>query len=455
MDQRSKIGILGYGVEGRAVFNYLHDKGYLHITICDQDIDLEAKMPDGVSVRLGPKYLNDLEDFDYVFRSPGIKFLDARIQAAVANGTKVTSSTKYFMDQCPCTMIGVTGTKGKGTTCTLIYEMLKKSWKNVHLGGNIGKSPMTFLEELSGDDLVILELSSFQLQDSVKSPKYAVLLNTTADHLDYHVDEDEYMHAKENLLAHQNKNGLAVLNKDYEYVKFYKPLVKGELKEMSVESAVENGAYVKDGMIFYAKDGEEREVMSTSEVALVGSHNLENVMPAIIIAREFDVNWEDIRDVVSSFKGLPHRMQFIREVGGVKFYNDSNATGTDSSMAAVDSFEEPTVLIAGGASKGLDYGDWAVKILTKPNLHSVVLMGATADEMEKELMEAEEKLGEAQGSPTKIIRRNNMDDAVLEAYAESDEGGVVVLSPAAASFDMFEDYKERGKKFMACVMRLK
>ena len=456
MDQRSKIAILGYGVEGRAIFNYLRAHEYSDITICDQDMGLKEKMPDGVSVRLGPKYLNDLTDFDVVFRSPGIRYLDARIQAAVVGGAEVTSSTKFFMDQCPCPMIGVTGTKGKGTTCTLIYEMLKKGGKKVHLGGNIGKSPMTFLDDLEKDeDIVVLELSSFQLQDAGKSPRYAILLNTTTDHLDYHADSDEYMKAKENLVAHQPKDALAVLNKDYEYVNFYKSQVKGELKWTSVHDVVEDGAYLDDGKVIYVKKGKSEEICRTEEVALTGAHNLENVMPAVIMAKEFGISNEDIRSVIMTFKGLPHRLQFIREMNGVKFYNDSNATAPEPSMAAVDSFEEPTVLIAGGVNKGFDYGEWALRILTKPNLHTIILIGASADEMEKELIEAEEKLVEAQGSPTKIIRRNSLDDAVLDGYAESDEGGVVVLSPAAASFDMFENYKERGKKFMAAVMRLK
>src|SRR3989338_2811095 len=212
MNQESKIAILGFGVEGRAMFEYLHRNEYPNITICDQNVDLKDEMPEGVSVKLGPSYLDGLDEFEVIFRSPGIKYMDAYIQKAIEGGLEVTSPTNYFVDQCPCPIIGVTGTKGKGTTSTLIFEMLKKSGlkdgEDIFLGGNIGQCPMEFLDKLTGDSLVVLELSSFQLQDLKKSPKYAVILNTTSDHLDYHVDRDEYMQAKEKLLAHQHSDSV-------------------------------------------------------------------------------------------------------------------------------------------------------------------------------------------------------------------------------------------------------
>lgn len=454
MDQRSKIAILGFGVEGRAVFEYLRDHGHFDLTVCDANVDLNEEMPEGVSVRLGPDYLNNLTDFEVVFRSPGIKWLDPGIQNALKNGVEITSSTAYFLDQCPCPVIGVTGTKGKGTTCTLIYEMLKTSGEKVYLGGNIGTPAISFLDNIKGDDFVVLELSSFQLQDLTKSPKYAVLLNTTADHLDYHADSEEYMMAKESLLSHQHEDSVAVFNKDYEYIKYYLPLVKGNKKFVSVKEKVEDGCFVADGEIFYVENGKKEKIAEVDDVALIGKHNLENVMPAIVIAKELEVSDKNIVKVLKSFKGLPHRLQFVKEVEGVKYYNDSFSTTPETSMAAVDSFDEPTVLIAGGSDKGLDYSEWALKILTKPNLHAVVLIGQTADAMDSELREAEKKLGEAEGSPTKILYAKGMEEAVEKAANESASGGVVVMSPASASFDMFKNYKERGLKFMDLAAKL-
>lgn len=459
MNKRSKIAVLGYGVEGKAVLDYLIKHGFNEITVCDKNVDLKADLPEGVSSTLGVDYLNGLEEFEIIFRSPGIKYLEPLVQSAKARGVEVTSATNFFIDQCPCPIIGVTGTKGKGTTSTLIYEMLKKSGRkeglDLFLGGNIGQCPMEFLDNLNKDCVVILELSSFQLQDAEKSVKYAVLLNTTADHLDYHVDREEYMMAKEKLLTNQGKKSVAVLNQDYEYSKYYKPLVKGDLKLVSVKAVVSDGAYVAGGDIFYAEGGKSEKVADVSEMALVGSHNLENIMPAVIIAKELGVSTDDCAAVIREFKNLPHRLQFVREVGGVKFYNDSYSTVPDTSMAAVDSFNVPTVLIAGGYDKGADYYDWAVKILTKESLHTVILMGATSDKMEKALLEAEEKLGEDRVYPTKILRRKALEDAVIDAYAESDQDGVVVMSPAAASFDMFKNYKERGNEFITHVRKLK
>ncbi len=462
MDQRSKIAILGLGVEGKATLEWLVKHEYHDITVCDKNVDLKEEMPKGVAVRLGEHYMDGLADFDVVFRSPGISALRPEIQIAKNMDVEMTSTTNFFMDQCPATVIGVSGTKGKGTTSTLIYEMLKKHGRkegvDLFLGGNIGTSPLEFLDKLTKDHIVILELSSFQLQDLEKAPEYSVLLNTTIDHLDYHVDQDEYMQAKERLLSRQRKDGVAVLNKDYEYAKYYQPLVQGELKWISTKGPVTDGAYVDGGEIYYIDGGKPVKVAAVSEVALVGSHNLENILPAVCVAGELGVSAAKMGEVVREFKNLPYRLQFVRELNGVSFYNDSYSTNADTSIAAVDSFNVPTVLIAGGSDKAIDYREWAKRILLKPSLHTVILIGQTADKMERALMEAEEELGEAavaMGGTTKILRRNRMEDAVVDAYAESHDPSVVVLSPAAASFDMYKNYKERGNDFIAHVRKLK
>lgn len=457
MDSKDQIAILGFGVEGKSTLKYLMKHKYPNVTVCDIDVDLKTKLPDGVSAQLGEDfYLKDLDRFDVIFRSPGIRFLTPQIQSAMERGTVITSQTAFFLDQTPCPVIGVSGTKGKGTTTTLISEILKKAGKNVHLGGNIGKPPLDFIDKLKGDSLVALEMSSFQLQDLTNSPNYAILLNTTVDHLDYHADRAEYVAAKESLLMHQGKGDVVVFNKDYEYVDEYLPLAKGDVRFVSVERAVEDGAYLDEDKIMYAKGGKSEKVINVSDISLIGSHNLENVMPAVVIAKELGVDNADIKFAVKDFTGLPHRLEFVKEVKGVKYFEDSFSTTPATSMAAVDSFDVPTVLIAGGSDKGSDFGEWAVKILTKRNLHTVVLMGdVAAKNMEDALIEAENKLGDAEGSPTKILRRKDMEEAVLEAYAQAEKGGVVVLSPAAASFDLFKNYKVRGEQFKEAVAKLR
>jgi len=456
MDQRAKIAILGYGIEGKSTIKHLIDNGFNNITVCDRNVDLKEELPDGVSAHLGEHYLNDLDEFDVLFRSPGIRCLDPHIQAAKLKGTKVSSQTSYFLDQCPAKIVGVTGTNGKGTTSTLIKLMLEKKYGNkVFLGGNIGVPPLDFLDKLTAKNIVVLELSSFQLQDLEKSPSYAVFLNTTSDHLDYHTDNSEYLQAKEGILANQNDNDVVILNIDYEYSKYYKPLVKGLLLEVSSVGKVQNGAYIKNGVIYYVKNGESDEIFKTDKVLLKGSHNFENILSAICVAKDFEVSNEDIKEVLSTFKGLEHRLEFVKELNDVKFYNDSFSTTPYTSMAAIDSFDQDIVLIAGGYDKGADYSDWAIKILTKANLRTVVLIGDLKERMEEALFNAEKELGEAEGSPTKILKREDFEDAILSAYMEASNGGIVLLSPAAASFGMFKNAKERGLLFKENVMKLK
>ncbi|MFA7685986.1 MAG: UDP-N-acetylmuramoyl-L-alanine--D-glutamate ligase [Candidatus Gracilibacteria bacterium] len=450
MDKQTKIAILGLGVEGKAMLEYLVRHNFLNITVCDQDIDVANALPKGVSSQLGKDvYLNDLDKFEVIFRTPGVKFLTPQIQLALIKGVKVTSCIKYFLENCPCPVVGISGTKGKGTTATLIHEILQEGGYTSYLGGNIGKPPVTFLDDVKPNDVVVLELSSFQLQDLDVSPRYAVLLNTTNDHLDYHIDRDEYMRAKEGLIANQPSDGVVVMNKDYEYVDYYKSIVKGKTLWISRKEKVENGAYEKDGTIFYCQNGACSEIIKTSEIGLIGSHNLENAMPAISIAKEFMVKDSVVAKILKEFKGLPNRLEFVREVSGVKYYNDSFSTNAETSMAAIDSFDQPTVLIAGGSDKNLSYAKWAEKILTKESLRTVILIGATADIMENALMAAEGNIGHV--TPTKILRKGDLAEATLEACMEAEEGWVVVMSPAAASFDMFKNYKERGEKFKEIV----
>ena len=561
MDQRSKIAVVGYGIEGKAMLAYLVKHQYSNVTVCDQKVYIGEKMPKGVSVRLGEHYLEGINEFDVIFRSPGVNHDNHYLVEARLEGKEVTSPIQYFLDHCPCTVVGVTGTKGKGTTSTLIYEILKEWFgkmssaklgsalteadstkvtgkagskkfsksaamykkniaitrakggelkkfakRHVYLGGNIGNSPIEFLDKLKGGDVkngdvVVLELSCFQLGDLKKSPHIAVLLNTTSDHLDYYPDRDAYLQAKELILAHQDEDDLAVLNKDYEYSKYYAPLVKGRLVYVSPKGEkLDKGVYVKGLNVFdaepeivYVKSLEEENkevVMKVKDVALIGSHNLENVCPAVAVAKEFGVPSSVIAKVVKRFKGLPHRLEFVRKIDGVSYYNDSFSTNPQTSMAAVDSFNVPTILIAGGSDKGLSYKEWARKILTKESLQVVLLIGATAEKMNDALVGVRKKLKAHEITPTLVLmcgdlknalataRRTIVDSGVnyrgsftpevgvgkgVESKIPKIEkknttfaslGAVVVMSPAAASFDQFKDYKERGQKFREIVLGL-
>lgn len=509
MDHQSKIAVVGYGVEGKAMLKYLVKHKYGNVTVCDQKVSLKEKMPEGVSVRLGEHYLDGLNDFDVIFRSPGVSYYNPAIVEVRLEGKEITSPTQYFLEECPCTIVGVTGTKGKGTTATLIYEILKEFFKigngisedkgkelkksfkaqkrNVYLGGNIGNAPIEFLDKLKGGniktgDVVVLELSCFQLGDLTKSPHIAVILNTTSDHLDYYPDRDTYMQAKELILAHQDEDDLAILNKDYEYSGYYSPQVKGRLLWISPHGEkLEDGVYVEKGgtekrettgkagtnsFIIYSKNGKKEKIMKVKDITLIGSHNLENVCPSVAVAKEFGVPVKIIEKIVKKFKGLPHRLEFVRKIDGVSYYNDSFSTNPQTSMAAVDSFDVPTILIAGGSDKGLNYYEWARKILTKESLQVVLLIGQTAEKMNDALELARRKLKAHEITPTIILMCKDLKRALREAKKEAKEilkkrkknadgaSAVVVMSPAAASFDQFKDYKERGYKFKEWVKKM-
>jgi UDP-N-acetylmuramoylalanine--D-glutamate ligase len=462
MNKHSKIAILGFGVEGRSVFSYLLKHGFSDLTVCDQNLELEYDFPEGVSSRLGPQYLENLTDFDIIFRSPGLHVFRPEITKAQLAGIKITSAIKFFIDQCPCPAIGVTGTKGKGTTSSLIYEMLKEGGKkSVFLGGNIGQSPLDFLDELKGDSLVVLELSSFQIQDLEKSPRYAVILNTTEDHLDYHADIQEYWQAKEKLLTKQHEDSLAVLNIDYPYINHYAPLVKGRLCLVSTldneRDGERGGAFIRDGKIYISKNSPSHDsnedifVCHSEEMALVGSHNLENILPATTVAHELGVSVEDIAKVIKSFKNLPHRLEEVETKSKtVRYFNDSYSTNTQTSIAAIDSFDLPTVLIAGGFDKGLDYKEWAEKIISKPSLKAVCLMGDTTEKMQKAIEKALKNTeGEVEVKLTKNLKKSfEAATKIALELGEKSKPAVVVMSPAASSFDQFKSYKQRGKEFV-------
>jgi len=440
INNTDKVAILGFGIEGRAVFEYLNSKGIENITICDFNKNLRA--PENTKTILGKKYLDSLENFNIIFRSPGIKFLDKNIQQAKKAGIEITSATKFFFQHCPCKIIGVSGTKGKGTTSTLIYKILKNADKDVYFGGNIGEPAVNFLDKLSKDSLVVLELSSFQLQDLAISPQIAVLLNTTQDHLDHHEDINEYWEAKESIIKFQKQNDLTILNSDYEYCQHYSKLSPVEIKFVSSKKKT-NGAYQLNEKIYF----ENSEIIKTSEIGLLGKHSWENVMPAISVAKKIGVGNAIIHKTIVDFKGLPHRLEMIDRIGQVEFYNDSCSTNPNTSIAGVKSFSEPLALIAGGYDKGLDYSLWAKELSKYERLKVVCLMGNLANKMHTLL----KKHGNI-----KIIICQTMEDAVESGYREVvDSGGVVLLSPAAASFDMFDNYKVRGQKFAEAVADLK
>jgi UDP-N-acetylmuramoylalanine--D-glutamate ligase len=438
-----KIGILGCDIEGKATLSFLVQNGF-EVCVLDRANEAEflKKNPDfrngDIDLFLGADYLSHLDKVDVVFRTPGIPILLPELQEAIRKGVVVTSQIELFFELCPSQIIGVTGTKGKGTTSSLIYEMLKKNGDDVYLGGNIGNPAISFVDKLSKTSKVVLELSSFQLQSLRISPQIAVVLNVTQDHLDYHRDIDEYREAKKNIIKYQAAADFAVMNADYESTIKFSKETKAKILFYSKEKAV-NGCYIdKDDRIVLVTEEGEKEVARVADLLLRGRHNLENVTAAILAAHIAGVSMDSIRKSVLSFKGLEHRLELVSEIEGIKYYNDSFSTTPETAIAAISSFKEPIVLILGGSSKGSDYSALG-KAIELSNVKAIIFIGNTAREISHKI--STKYKGE------RVFGLKTMEEMVSKANELAKEGDVVLLSPACASFGLFENYKDRGNQF--------
>lgn len=446
----SRVAVLGLGVEGRDLINYLAKQGF-YITVFDQkpiqQLDTRG-LPQNLNFVCGEDYLKSgLNSFDIIFRSPGIyRYIPALI-AAEKKGVKISSSIKLFLEKCPAKIIGVTGTKGKGTTSTLIYEILKASGKDVYLAGNIGKPTLELLNHLSDKSWVVLELSSFQLIDVEVSPHIAVVLNITTDHMDWHKDREEYVDAKANIVNHQNIFDFAVINADYKDSKSFSKKTKGKKFYFSKTKKL-TGSYVKNRKIFLSTFGKQVLIGDVDSLLLRGEHNWENITSAICASALAGANMASVKSVIYSFRGLEHRLEFVGDKFGVSFYNDSFATGPQPTIAAINSFSEPLTIVLGGYDKGLEYRELVKKLVTRKQETNIVLIGDISDKIDKEIEKTNfvwQKIN---------LGKTSMKIIVKECVKLTPKGGVILFSPAAASFDMFVDYKDRGNQFIKTVKNL-
>ena len=402
----------------------------------------------GAVLSLGDDYITDL-DADIFFRTPGMKFFTPELAALRERGVVVTSEMEVFFDICPCRIIAVTGSDGKTTTTTVISEFLKAEGKTVHLGGNIGKPLLPEIETISRDDFAVVELSSFQLISMRESPNVAVVTNLAPNHLDIHKDMQEYIDAKRNIVLHQNAFSRAVLNLDNEISNSFADDVRGELLKFSRRQSVKNGAYMNEnGDIIFAKNGSETVVMNKSDIKIPGLHNVENYLAAIA-AVWGDVSVQNIVKVAESFGGVAHRNEFVRELDGVSYYNDSIASSpTRTALGTLSLYDEKMIVILGGYDKHLDYTDLGRLICKK--VKTAIIMGATAEKIKAAILGAPEY---SQGSP-EIIEVGSMEEAVNAARNAAKPGDKVSLSPASASFDLYRNFEERGEHFKSLVNQL-
>lgn len=451
--KNKKIAFIGTGVSHNDLIEMFLKKG-LDVTVCDKKSrEQMGSLADrlegmGAALSLGESYLDAVFSSDIVFRTPGMYFLDPTLQKAKDMGIVVTSEMEVFFDLCPCRIIGITGTDGKTTTTTIITEMLEASGKKVYKGGNIGRALLPLIEEITPEDTAVVELSSFQLISMRRSPDVALITNIYPDHLNVHSSMEEYIGAKKNLILHQNAFSRTVLNMDNDETRNLAEYVRGDLYMFSIQSPVPRGAYLDEDGWLCRTDGINTErVIDRGTIRIPGIHNVENYLAAMA-ALGGEVSAEVMRSVAGSFGGVEHRIEFVRELDGVKYYNDSIATSPVSVIAGLKAFRQKLIVIAGGSDKKLDYNQLAKPINDRVKL--LILTGATADKIE----EAVRAYPEYDEKTLPIIRVENMAEAVKAAHEKAENGDIVTLSPASASFDSYKNFEERGRHYKELVNSL-
>ncbi len=444
-----KVGVIGVGVSNLPLVHLLAESG-AEITVYDKrtkdglEDDYYTLKNLGVNMILGESYLDKIEDgTDYVFKTPGVRVDVPALSDAKKKGAIITSEMELFFEVCPAKIIAVTGSDGKTTTTSLIYDMLKRAGYTCHLGGNIGHPLLCDAENMKNDDMVVVELSSFQLHTMKKSADIAVVTNVTPNHLDWHTDYEEYANSKKAVFNYQGKDGRVVLNYDNDITRgFGDGLDRGVY--FSSKTSIADGYQLKDNKIVKCENNKVvREVLDIDTIYIPGMHNVENYMAAIA-ATEGLVSDEVIRETATEFKGVPHRIEFVRELNGVKYYNDSIASTPARTTAGLVSFgDKSLVLIAGGYDKKIPFDDFG-KVINE-RIKKLVLVGVTAEKIEKAVKEADNY------SDLPIYRCTEFKEAVEKAREVAEDGDIVILSPACASFDLFKNFEVRGDTFKEIV----
>ncbi|HEX8390462.1 MAG TPA: UDP-N-acetylmuramoyl-L-alanine--D-glutamate ligase [Candidatus Saccharimonadales bacterium] len=427
-----RVAIAGFGVEGRVNYDYWRVKG-ADVTIVDEREIGPFELPYSAEAFVGKGAFKKLKGFDMVVRTASLP------PTSIKTDGTVWSATNEFFEKCPAQIIGVTGTKGKGTTCSLIASVLRAAGRTVHLVGNIGVPALSVLPEIKPDDVVVYELSSFQLWDLKKSPHIAVVLAIEPDHLDVHKNMKDYVDAKANIRRHQTADDICWYHPTNESARQVATVTKaGHAARYGI--ADDNGVYVKDGS-FVHKD---TAIGSVSALKVVGQHNIENTCAALSATINYTQDSEVINRGLGDFTGLPHLLKFVAEKRAVRFYDDSIATTPGSAIAAVRSFDQPKVVILGGKDKGSDYTELVAEFAATASIRAIVCIGSNGPKLAKQLMKADVK-------NVIMTKASTMSEIVDLAAGLAKPYDVVILSPAAASFDMFSSYSDRGDQFVACV----
>ncbi|MBR4890013.1 MAG: UDP-N-acetylmuramoyl-L-alanine--D-glutamate ligase [Clostridia bacterium] len=444
--KNKKVDVLGIGISNRPLINFLLDAGAI-VTARDKktenelgEVANELKNA-GVKLVCGENYMESL-DGEMVFRTPGIRFDHPSLLKAKEQGALVTSEMEVFVELCPSNIIAITGSDGKTTTTTLVYKMLEEQGYKTYLGGNIGTPLLSKVHEMQKDDFVVLELSSFQLHTMKKSPEIALVTNITPNHLDYHIDYNEYIDAKKNIFIHQSEKGKVVLNLDNDVTAGFAAEAKGSVVSFSKREPSSDIYFDGESIILNGK-----KILSAKDIKIPGAHNIENYMAAIGAVGNL-VSEETIEKIAKTFGGVPHRIELVRELDGVKYYNSSIDSSPNRTINTLKVFNEPVVLIAGGKDKGIPYDEIGKPILE--HVKALVLIGATSEVIYKAVKKEMDK----EGKEIPVYFETEYEKAVLTAKSVAEAGDVVLLSNASTSFDMFRNFEERGNLFKELVNKL-
>ena len=467
--QKSRVAVIGLGVSNIPLIKYLNKNNVKLVVFDSRELEkidndiIKYLRENDVIGNFGKNYLENLVGFDIIFRSPScLPNLDELI-AEKQRGAVVTSEIEMLMKLAPCTVIGVTGSDGKTTTTSLIYEIVKRAGYKCFLGGNIGIPLFDKLEEMKKNDIVVLELSSFQLMDMEVSPNIAVITNITPNHLDLHSSYEEYIDAKKSIFKYQAEKDILVINYNDEIVKNFENEANGAVEFFSKNTKLENGVFIHDNMIKTAENSLRRQLLDIKDIKIRGRHNYENICTAIAATKSL-CDFETAVEAVKEFTGVEHRIEFVREIDGVKWYNDSIGSSPTRTIAGLNSFDESIVLIAGGYDKNLDYAPIAKPILD--NVSTLVLLGQTANKIKSAVLNEFEKVeGDIIEDKGKIelhynarklviIKVETLEETIIKSKEYAKKGEVILFSPASASFDMFKNFVERGNKFKELVNKL-
>jgi len=462
--QGVRATVVGLGREGAALARFLALRG-ASVLVTDRQSEeaLASRMAalQGLPIRYALGGHPDWAfDADIIFVSPGVpRDMPALVEAS-RQGIPLSSETELFFHQCPAPLIGITGSSGKTTTTALVGEILKAAGHVTWVGGNIGQPLLPYVEAIQATDYVVLELSSFQLEHLRVSPHIAAVLNITPNHLDRHKTMEEYIHAKRPIFAYQGKEDIAVFGYDDDVARrlaeeYTLSHAGGQCALFSAHVRVERGAYLAEERVVVARHGAHQEVCGTQEILLRGRHNVLNVLAACAVASEAGAPVAAMREAVTKFTGVEHRLELVRERLGVRYVNDSIATSPERSMAALRSYDEPIVLLAGGRDKHLPWDQWADLVLRK--VRHLILFGEAAGLIERAVAEAFARM--SQGTepllkPACVHRAGTLEEAVKLAAHLAQTGDVVLLSPGGTSFDAFTDFAQRGERFKALVREL-